>query len=422
MPSVDRHVETCLDVQAMRAMLQATLPVCAGGGMSIDSIDITKVRRSSSRRRSPNPLTLCYELSLRDITSGRASTDRYYGKIYRDGDAADAALDGRAMCVPSLDLLLWRWPAVPGLPQLPTLLDPEQTRPWWNEAAAQVLALRHEPENRATLRYSRRTPNGEEHLYAKTFCDDRAAAVHERFRYFWTMSQLDEKSPIVAEPLAHHPGTHTFWQSQASGVPLIELLDRRGNGVLPDRVACALSMLHAAPLSLAGPQIRDRAQGLIEVRRRQKKISRTAPELELRVARLADSLEIASRHLPEPPTGLIHGDCHPEQFWVDHEQVVLFDFDEFAPGDPMEDLAAFVTKVSLLSGGPAFAAALLAAYERHAPTRFDGRRLRWHLAVQQLLQASRAFVFQIPEWRSRLESRLSRAEALAAQLLSECRP
>ena len=84
---------------------------------------------------------------------------------------------------------------------------------------------------------------------------------------------------------------------------------------------------------------------------------------------------------------LIHGDCHPEQFWVAHGQVVLFDFDEFALGDPMEDLAAFVTKVSLLSGGPAFATAMLAAYSRHAPTRFDGRRLHWHLAVQQLLQA-----------------------------------
>jgi hypothetical protein len=65
---------------------------------------------------------------------------------------------------------------------------------------------------------------------------------------------------------------------------------------------------------------------------------------------------------------------------------------------------------------------MLAAYSRHAPTRFDGRRLHWHLAVQQLLQAGRAFVFQVPDWHSQIESRLSRAESLADQLLLECSP
>jgi len=420
--AVDQRIETCLDARAMQAVLQKTLPACASGALSIDSISISKVRRSSSRQRNPNPLTLCYELSLRDLASGRTSTETYYGKVYRDGTASDVANDIQVQCVPSLDLLLWRWPADPGLPQLPALLDLQQTCPWWGKAAEQVVALRHVPEDRATLRYSRRTSKGEEHLYAKTFCDGRASAVHERFRYFWTMSQLGAQFPVVAQPLAHHPETHTFWQSQAPGVPLVQIVGGSGEAGLPDRVAHALSLMHAAPLSLAGPLPRDRVHALTEVRRRQKKISRTVPELELRVARLADALEMASRQLPEPPIGLIHGDCHPEQFWVAHGQVVLFDFDEFALGDPMEDLAAFVTKVSLLSGGPAFATAMLAAYSRHAPTRFDGRRLHWHLAVQQLLQAGRAFVFQVPDWRSHIESRLSRAESLADQLLLECSP
>ena len=73
--AVDQRIETCLDARAMQAVLQKTLPACASGALSIDSISISKVRRSSSRQRNPNPLTLCYELSLRDLASGRTSTD-----------------------------------------------------------------------------------------------------------------------------------------------------------------------------------------------------------------------------------------------------------------------------------------------------------------------------------------------------------
>jgi aminoglycoside phosphotransferase (APT) family kinase protein len=98
--------------------------------------------------------------------------------------------------------------------------------------------------------------------------------------------------------------------------------------------------------------------------------------------------------------------------WLDNERVVLFDFDEFTLGDPMEDLAGFVTKLGRVATGSEFAAQLLDAYSRMAPERFCQRRLQWHLAIQHLLQASRAFVFQVNDWRLELERRLARVEAL----------
>ena len=132
-------------------------------------------------------------------------------------------------------------------------------------------------------------------------------------------------------------------------------------------------------------------------------------------AALTDTLQTD----PGPVFGrpvLIHGDCHPDQMWIDRGRVLLFDFDEFSLGDPMEDLAEFIVKLPPTPGGRALAAALPQANAQHAPAHFHADRLNWHRALQQLLQASRAFVFQLPGWQAELERRLARAEAVALEL------
>jgi aminoglycoside phosphotransferase (APT) family kinase protein len=98
--------------------------------------------------------------------------------------------------------------------------------------------------------------------------------------------------------------------------------------------------------------------------------------------------------------------------WLDEERLVLFDFDEFTLGDPMEDVAALVTRLQAAGADAVFINALLGAYVQAAPARFCRERLDWHVKVQHLLQASRAFVFQVQNWRHEVERRLARAEAL----------
>ncbi len=152
---------------------------------------------------------------------------------------------------------------------------------------------------------------------------------------------------------------------------------------------------------------------LQEIERRCRKVARAAPEFADRAARLLASLAMASAQLPEPPASLIHGDFHPEQVWIDEGRVVLFDFDEFARGRSRWRTWPSSSSSSVrIDPGARFATLLLAAYAQAAPGQFSQRRLHWHLAVQQLLQASRAFVFQIEGWRGHLELRLARAEAL----------
>ena len=404
-------IDTCLDPAALRDMLGAWLP----GAPDIAAVRIVQARRSASKRRHPHPLTAVYELELRD---GR--TQRWYAKTWRDGASLHAlpgSGPGAVAAVPPLDMLLWPWPADPGLPQLGELLDAPRALAWHGDAPAEVEVLRWEPEQRATLRYLQQGAT----LYAKTFADERGARIHERFRHVWTLAQREPAAPAVAEPLRWHAATRSVWQARAPGVPLPDVLAAGCPAQLPGRLARALTTLHGCRIE--GVETRhDAAHWIGEAWRRAQKIGRALPGLADRAVRLADALERTSLVLPPHPAGLIHGDFHAGQVGVDRDaggRIVFHDFDEFALGDPMEDLAAFVTR---LPAGPAAAelgVRLVAAYAQHAPWRFGRHRLQWHLALQALLQASRAFVFQLPGWRDEAARRLARAEALADRAVEE---
>jgi aminoglycoside phosphotransferase len=417
-PSLNLSVETCLDPEEMRKLLETVLPEFAGGVRRIDDLRVVKARRNASQRRNPNPITLCYELDVRDCATNNITKRQFYGKVFREGASAQAAYSTNALHLAQLDMLLWAWPDDPGLPQLPQLLDPSATQVWWGESAQEVCTLRYVPENRATLQYLRK-PDGrsKQQLFAKTFCDDRGAEVYRRFSYFWERAQHDVDAPLVAQPVTYCEATRSLWQAQAKGTPLLQANISTLAPSLASRLARVMGVLHSAPLALAGSSLRDTAHWMAEIRLRRDKIVRVAPDLRERLERVTGTLEQAAENLPPYQSTLIHGDFHPEQAWIDGERIVLFDFDEFSLGDPMEDLAEFITKIEPGGANSEFATELVVAYARSVPERFDHQRLQWHLALQQLLQASRAFVFQVPNWRGELEHRLARTEALCVSMV-----
>ena len=131
----------------------------------------------------------------------------------------------------------------------------------------------------------------------------------------------------------------------------------------------------------------------------------------------------AGRDLPVAPQTLIHGDFHPDQVWIAAGRVVLFDFDEFAIGNPMEDLAEFIVRLEQAAlpttQRDAAVAALIAGYRSGAFMHFEPCGLLWHRTMQSLLQASRAFIYQRPGWRDELAVRLARTEQCLALTLKE---
>ena len=404
MPDVNRVIEICLDPEALRPHLQTAL---AAHGR-IEAVRVTKAHRSASLHRDPNPLKFHCEARLHN-----GAALKLYGKVYRAGASADAARGADVLHVPELDLLLWLWPCDPVLSQLAALLEPAVTQSLWDAPAADIQVPRYEPERRATLRYTHADGRV---IYAKTFADTRGETVFRRFAWMWERAQQSADAPLVARPLQCSADGRTLFQEAARGTPLLQLALDPPNGKWLLPLAHAIATVHTAPASLAGPSPRDREHWLVEVRRRRNKISRVLPELTELADATANAIVHAAAHLPMHEPTLIHGDFHPDQVWFDGQRIVLFDFDECALGDPMEDLAEFIVKLPAGAINAQFVAQWLGAYAQVAPQSFCRQRLAWHMAVQQLLQASRAFIFQIDDWRSQVQRRLERAHGLATQI------
>jgi len=434
-------LDLCTDGAAMQAQLQAMLPGFADGSLRIDALGVSSVRRNTSQQRNPRRLTLCYDLAVHEPVSGRRGVQWLYAEVFRDDvDAVASAARQRGpltppafgeplVHLPHLRMLLWALPNDPGLPQLSTLLDPVRAAavvPGAGSAGVRIELLRYAPEQRATLRYTLpgRAGAAPSQVYAKTFRDGRAGAIAARFRHFWQAARGDATAPLVAEPLGCDEGLRTVWQAPAAGVPLRDTLGEADAPRWMAGVARALARLHAAPLApTATATPRSVAHWVDEVDRRRRKIARIDAALAPRAQHIAETLRAhAPRHL-QRPMSLIHGDWHLDQVWVQGDRLLLFDFDEFTLGDPMEDLAEFVLKLEQLerhdlraARGSALASVLIAHYRAAAPQRFDAAALAWHLAIQSLLQASRAFIYQQPDWQRTLERRLAACEVRTAAL------
>jgi Phosphotransferase enzyme family len=435
-----RDLDALVDCAAMQAQLQACLPGFAEGRLRIDTLRVSSVRRNTSQQRNPRRMTLCYEMQVCEPASGRSGAQWLFAEVFRDGADAIApagrererltapAFGEALVFLPHLGMLLWALPNDPGLPQLATLLDPLRAAavvPGAGAAGVQPELLRYVPQQRATLRYT--VPGGTgatpRQVYAKTFHEGGAEVVDACFRHFWQAAQLDRAAPLVAQPLGRDDSLRTVWQAPASGVPLRDTLAHADALRHMAGVARALARVHDAPLA-PGATARPRsvAHWVAEVGRRREKISRVSAAFAARASRIAEAIQSQADRQAQRPLSLIHGDWHPDQVWVHDERVLLFDFDEFTLGDPMEDLAEFVVKLEQ-HATPAprtslLASTLIAHYQAAAPQRFDRAALAWHLAIQSLLQASRAFVYQQPGWSNTLERRLAACEVRTAALLT----
>lgn len=428
------------DPKTMTVLLQRGLPGYCLGQWEIEGLRIAKVRRNASRWRNPCPIAVCYALELREPSSGKRGRQLLYAKAFRDGGSREAfaRLDRATLATPAYgppvahlaeaDMVVWSLPNDPGLPQLVPLLDElhgNASLPWSAlglEQGAPIRVetelLRYEPEERASLRCTLRNGDQARVIYGKTFSDERGRDIARRFEHFWQRAATDSHAPLVARPLGYAASERIFWQAAAEGRPLGQALDEERDASPMLALARALAALHGE--SLPGTPERTSTHWVEEARRRRVKISRALPALADRAARVEAAIGRHAGRFADAARSLIHGDFHIDQVWLQGKRPLFFDFDEFAQGDPLEDLAACLARLARPAWPADFVAALGAAltgeYARCAGRNFDARRLQWHLAVQYLVQASRAFVFQKPRWQEELAGMLGRAELCVAAL------
>lgn len=402
------------DPQAMRARLQPRLAEIGLAGAPIERLRVMHALRRAPRRHPGSGacrIAVCYEAQF---GAPAARSEILYGKVYPAEAACRAVLAAGDAAAPAwledIEMLVWRFPDDPGLPQLAGLLDAacgERTLP--SGLALHGLRgarlLRYRPEERATLAWR----SAEGLFYSKTFAGDEGAALPQRFAHFHGREDAFE----VAEPLGYDAPTRSFWARGVAAEALADVVTPQNLADWMERVAAALAALHAAPLAVAATH---HVSGLVDAaRKRAAKIARAVPECGPQARALAECIAAAAPRHAGVPLGLIHGDFHADQLRVRGRRLVLFDFDEFARGDPLQDLASFAVKCRHPDRriAAAMPLRLAEAYARQRPAAFDGARYAWHLAVQWLHKASRAFVWQQPGWRAAVRAMLGEAVAVA---------
>jgi hypothetical protein len=382
----------------MREALQS-LPSLHGA--PIRRIVILHAARRAPRRNPASRacrIGVCY-----GVETGDGSAQIVYGKVYPREVCAElwkAAGGARApMWLREIDMLLWRFPQDPGMPQLQGLLD-DSTQ-----------LIRYRPEERATLCQHRAHGT----VYAKTFRSDEGVELCARFAYLARLSAAAGAFE-VAPPIGYDCLTRTFWQRGIDAPSLAASLTAKNCAALMKRTARGLAELHAAEPRF-GPTrgVAELAAAAVE---RGAKIARCMPELARAAERITIAIAAHALDFAGAPLCQIHGDFHLGQLRVDADRLIVFDLDELALGDPLEDLASFVVKCTLRDARLVAQACdeMIDAYASCRPAAFDSRRLDWHLAVQWLHKASRAYVFQRPGWRDAAAQILAEAGACVARL------
>lgn len=307
------------------------------------------------------------------------------------------------------------YPADPGLPSLPSVLDPRvfgpalasalgTTDPGSDAGAADVdlRLLRYRPGRRATFLVTVSGARSPSTYVAKVYHDGaKAAAVAAEGR---ALAAGPSQAPLVLAPVvAHLPDLAVVVQGFLDGHVLeVRLADdgptgRDETGLV--RAAEALAVLHGRSVPDGRPRPVDR-----ELHRfvgRASAIRSVDPHTGQVLLEAANRL--LGLHTDPGPLSLVHGDCKPSQFLVTADGVGILDLDHCGIADPAYDVGNFVASLRQhgIRTSPAGALAaeglattFVAAYtDRARPVVEDAflSRVDFYVGVALVRKALRAF-------------------------------
>lgn len=413
--------EQLVDVAQMQPILQQALAAGKAEQLQITACAIQHVHYHTSRKDARKArLNICYQLQGVDCLRQTPWTHLLYGRARADGASGtefDQAqqqptilptIGPPLLHLPDQAITLWGFPNDPQLAHLPLVVDGEQVKPylpsqslpagWATEPQSQQVTaevIHYYPEERCTLRYHLHggNPAAVTKVIGKTFSDGRGAQIYARMQAAWQLA-LDQPQQLrVAQPLGYAPAIKTIWLRHESGEPLLHIINPSNAADWMAAVARGLVTLQCG--SFPGLTPLPIAELVHELQSKMQKVCHALPTLAPALQTLTGQLAQEAALLPPGIQQVIHGDFHIRQLLADQDTVIFLDFDEFALGDPLQDVANFIVDLHF-EGLPLPLVQMLMrtfirAYIVAAGWPVTPERLLWHVRYQFLLRAYRAY-------------------------------
>lgn len=429
-----------MDPAKMKAVFQQALPDCVSGGWMLTDCQIQHPRYKTylnPKSRDKSFLALAYHLKGINECTHQEDNRIFYAKAYlgtrsyteylKASDEASSIHQDAVLHLAKYGMVGWFFPCDPVLLWLPKALEPAHIRRYFSEyllpqhhspsCIIKDIALsivNYRPEIRCTYRYViKRLSGNTQTIYGKTFADGRGAEIHRRIANLYQCSLGNTDNFVMARPLCYDATLRTIWLEGLHGHAFLDRLTDYNAESFMIRLARHLVDFHNVPLT--GLDILSEDEQLTEIQKKAMKLQMTFPCLAKRIETLVTDLYQQKSTLPFIAHRLSHGDFHIQQLLLlDDNRMALFDFDELAMANPLVDVANFCADLYSFNFTKDFTEWLInrlfTAYKIASDADISETHFTWHLRVQLLTRAYRAYIQQKPDHEQLISQFLKAAE------------
>jgi hypothetical protein len=369
------------DPGRVRAALQRSIPEFVSGELTLQDLDINRVRMKKDRWTgiysltvaSPDGLSRVVALSGTLIPPGGAEP-----KSISDGAAFGS--DGWRFYLSELRLDLKPQPPDAALPALPILTDPEQARalleqsiragsPAYHDLRIQSCAprvMRYKPGSRCTVLYRLQYAPEDagrgwpDIVVAKTYHGDKGRIAYDGMRALWDSALARSEDLTIAEPLAFIPDMNVLVQGPIREEQTLQDLIRsalrtgspEARAQLDEfmrKAAVGLAALHRSGVRTG--EIRVWEDEFTEVCEDVDRLTAAVPQLAGAAAPLLARVQSQAGPRPADSPVPTHGTFRPAQVLLHQGRIGFIDFDGFCQAEPALDLALFLGKIHAIGLG-----------------------------------------------------------------------
>lgn len=429
-----------MNTAKMLTLFQQELPDCLSGEWMLTGCEIQHPRYKTylnPRSRGNSFLALAYHLEGINQQTHKAENRILYVKAYlgnrshaeflKASAESQASQHDAVLHMDKYGMIGWFFPYDPALPWLSKLLDKTFVRNYFTNFLLvqentlpcvikniDLSIINYRPEIRCTYRYEfKRLSGSSQTLYGKTFADESGAEIHRRIAVLYQRAENNPESFVMPQPLGYDATLHTLWLEGLRGKALVDSIDQYNAKPFMTQLARHLVDFHRVTITGLDALLEDNQ--LAEIQKKCLKLQTAFPHLSGRIEAILIHLNSQKPDIPLADMRLIHGDFHIQQLLLmDDNRMALFDMDELVMANPLVDLANFSADLYTLKLGKHFTEKLIrllfSAYKTLSECDINDSHFEWHLRVQLLTRAYRAYIQQKPDLEQLIDQLLVAAE------------